>query len=176
MSPAAAVTAALDDLEHLIAATPPALLARAADGRRPRRAPSGEMVPRCRSSGHLVDSALNNIQRAVRLQSQAVLDLPGYDPDLWVDHSHHAERPWPDLVETWTALNRHLLHIARRLPPAALAHAWRHAGQRLTTAFIVEDYLRHLREHLEHLLPGGCAAVDGSAPPRSTRGSQEARS
>jgi hypothetical protein len=160
MTPAA-VASALEDLEHLIAAVPPALLARRADSLRAPRAHGAWSA--LQELGHLVDSALNNIQRLVRLQATQVLDLPGYDSDAWVAASGHAERAWPDLVATWIALNRHLLHIGRRLEPAALAHVWLHDGQRLTLAFIVADYVRHLREHLEHIVPGGCAALERAA-------------
>ncbi len=157
MTPAA-VASALDDLERLIAAVPPALLARGADPLRAPRAEGAWSAPQ--ELGHLIDSALNNLQRLVRLQATRELDLPGYDSDAWVAASGHAERAWPDLVATWIALNRHLLHIGRRLEPAVLAHVWLHDGQRLTLAFIVADYVRQLREHLERIVPGGCAALD----------------
>src|SRR3982074_1793298 len=44
--------------------------------------------------GHLIDSAVNNLGRIVRLQLEAGQSLPGYQQMEWVRLQHYAEREW----------------------------------------------------------------------------------
>jgi hypothetical protein len=100
--------------------------------------------------GHLIDSALNNLHRFVRLQD-GDLRFPGYEADAWVARGGHDSRPWSELVEEWTALNRHAVHLVSRMPRSALRHRWLD-GDGATLAWLVVDYERHLRHHLGRIL------------------------
>ena len=102
--------------------------------------------------GHLIDSASNNHQRFVRLQNEDGLVLPAYQQNDWVRVQNYAARHWRDLVEFWLAYNRHLVHVMRHADARASAHVWKAAGGDATLAFLIEDYLSHLRHHLEQLL------------------------
>jgi hypothetical protein len=75
--------------------------------------------------GHLVDSALNNTQRFVRAAIPAHLDggalrLPGYEQNAWVRVAAYQQRPWPEIIDLWVGLNRHIVHIIDHFDPAAL--------------------------------------------------------
>jgi hypothetical protein len=70
--------------------------------------------------GHLVDSALNNVQRFVRAQHGSELSLPDYDQPGWVAASGYQDRPWADIVALWAVLNIHLAHVMARIPASAL--------------------------------------------------------
>ena len=102
--------------------------------------------------GHLIDSASNNHQRFVRLQNEDGLVLPAYQQNDWVRVQNYAAREWRDLVEFWLAYNRHLVHVLRHADARASAHVWKAADGDVTLAFLIEDYLSHLRHHLEQLL------------------------
>jgi hypothetical protein len=65
---------------------------------------------------------------------------------------HYQERRWSDLVELWTACNRHLAHIMRHADPQAAGHLWQSPEGDVTLAFLMTDYLRHLRHHLDQIL------------------------
>jgi hypothetical protein len=104
--------------------------------------------------GHLVDSALNNLQRFVRLQHEAALRFPAYDQDKWVGTQRHRARSWGDLVEEWTVLNRRIVHLLGALDEHALEHVWIDGGN-VTLAFLITDYVAHLRHHLDHIAPEG---------------------
>lgn len=98
--------------------------------------------------GHLADSAANNHQRFVRAQ-QSPLSLPGYDQDHWVASQGYQERSWQDLLTFWAAYNRHLAHVIRRIPDAALDVPCRIGPSApVSLRFLAEDYLVHLRHHL----------------------------
>jgi hypothetical protein len=102
--------------------------------------------------GHLIDSAANNHQRFVRLQIEPTLSLPSYRQPDWVRVQHYQERRWSELVELWIAYNRHLAHVMRHADPQAAGHRWRSPEGDLTLAFLMTDYLKHLRHHLAQIL------------------------
>jgi len=104
--------------------------------------------------GHLIDSAANNHQRFVRLQLQRQLTLPGYEQDAWVRVSAYKERPWLELVDFWSAYNKFLSHVLRRMNPAAVLSTWTTpSGEVVSLGWLVQDYLRHMRHHLAQI-PG----------------------
>ena len=117
--------------------------------------------------GHLIDSAANNHQRFVRAQFTDDLVFPGYDQAQWVRAQRYEEEPWPALIALWRSYNLHLAHVIDRIPEAALtrlrpAHtldkiAWQpvKAGEAATLAYLLRDYVGHLRDHLEQILPEG---------------------
>jgi hypothetical protein len=104
--------------------------------------------------GHLIDSAANNHQRFVRAPQAdgGELVLPGYAQDRWVALQDYQGAEWMELIDLWSAYNRHLAHVIRRIPPAAMATACRiGAGEPVTLRFLVDDYLDHLKHHLRQL-------------------------
>jgi hypothetical protein len=103
--------------------------------------------------GHLIDSAVNNHQRFVRLQFAPHVDLPGYQQEDWVRSQAYQTRPWHDLVQLWAHLNRHLAHVIDAVPPPALSHTIVLDGRPpVTLSFVIEDYMRHLQHHLAQIL------------------------
>ena len=111
---------------------------------------SGE---RCEFFGHLLDSASNNHQRFVRAALQSSLTFPGYDQNLLVDLQNFAEIDWNFLVDFWAAYNRFLAHVIGHLPDAA-ANITCNIGSNppATLGWIAEDYVAHLKHHLNQIL------------------------
>jgi hypothetical protein len=102
--------------------------------------------------GHLIDSAANNHQRFVRAQLQSQLDFPGYEQESWVTAQAYASEPWADLVNLWFHLNRHLLHIIRRIPPDRLVHTCAIGGRpQVALSSLIDDYVTHLTHHLQQI-------------------------
>lgn len=108
--------------------------------------------------GHLIDSASNNHQRFVRLQSEELLVMPPYEQNHWVRSQNYHGRAWVELVELWQAYNRHLAHVIRHMDANASGHIWRTPGKDYRLEFLIEDYLRHLRHHLTQILSASAAA------------------
>ena len=117
--------------------------------------PRGMRWSRKELLGHLVDSAANNHQRFVRAQLEAEVSFPRYVQDQWVAVQGYAERPWPELVTLWRALNEHLLHVAARIPAEKLGHVCTvSADEPSTLGLHVVDYVDHLEHHLGQILKG----------------------
>ncbi len=102
--------------------------------------------------GHLIDSAANNHQRFVRAQLADRYVGPEYDQEAWVAANRYRERPWPELVDLWVALNRHVAAVIEGVPAAALATPCVIGDDEPhPLEWVMRDYLRHLRHHLAQL-------------------------
>lgn len=102
--------------------------------------------------GHLIDSAVNNLQRFVRLQWTHVHDLPGYVPDEQVAAGHYDAAAWWRLIALWQALNHQVAHVIEHLDPATLGHAWHVDGERHLLIELIRDYVAHLEHHVGQLV------------------------
>jgi DinB superfamily len=98
--------------------------------------------------GHLIDSAVNNLGRIVRLQIEAGQSLPGYEQMAWVSLQHYAERDWAQVLALWFALNEHMAWMIGHMEKARLANWGVVAGEPLTLGFLIEDYVAHMEHHL----------------------------
>jgi hypothetical protein len=109
--------------------------------------------------GHLIDSAANNHQRFVRAQLSSELTFPGYEQNDWVRSQDYQARPWLHLVDFWVLYNHHLAHVISRIPDAAAAVPCRIGNNdAITLRALAEDYLAHLRHHLEQIQQRGSGA------------------
>jgi hypothetical protein len=102
--------------------------------------------------GHLIDSASNNHQRFVRLQSSPLLELPGYRQEDWVQIQSYQACLWASLVDLWSAYNRHLVHVIRNAPPETMQNKVSLDGAPpVTLDFLIADYVSHLEKHLRQI-------------------------
>ena len=103
--------------------------------------------------GHLIDSAANNHQRFVRTVNAGADPLPAYDQNEWVRIQHYNERPWESLVSLWSAYNDHLSHVIECIPEDAATSPCQIGKENpVSLDFVIKDYLRHLRLHLQDIL------------------------
>ena len=107
--------------------------------------------------GHLIDSAVNNLQRIVRLETAAggeILSL-GYEQEAWVDAQRYADRDWVTLVELWRVLNEHIAWTIRHVSRHNLDRVCVFPASRMSFGFLLEDYVAHMEHHLAALRPIG---------------------
>jgi hypothetical protein len=102
--------------------------------------------------GHLIDSAANNHQRLVRAQA-GLTDLQPYRyaQNQWVDVQGYQSAEWRTLVSLWYFYNLHLAHIIENIPAGfhdGILDVW---DEPATLRFVAEDYVRHLRHHLDQI-------------------------
>jgi len=103
--------------------------------------------------GHLIDSASNNHQRFARAEEGATLRLPGYAQDRWVASQGYRESRWTDLVDLWSAYNRHIAHVLQRIPESFRDLPYEiGGGAAVPLSFVALDYIGHLQHHLSQIL------------------------
>lgn len=102
--------------------------------------------------GHLIDSAVNNHQRFVRIQFE---DAPviRYAQEQWNQYSYHHLQNEQLLLQTWVSHNTFLLALLQHIPESALERTGIGGeGQPFTLAYIVDDYVAHMEHHLQQIL------------------------
>lgn len=104
--------------------------------------------------GHLIDSASNNLHRAVHLQyRESPVDYPNYashgNNDRWIAIQDYQTEDWYNMVMLWKYSNLHLLHVIRGIPDTKQGQEWL-AGEdrRIRLDDMIIDYLGHFRLHL----------------------------
>ena len=102
--------------------------------------------------GHLIDSAQNNIQRFIRVQYEHVHIM--YNPDHWAEFNDYQHADMKELVELWYLLNKQIVRILQKMDPAYYEN-FIDIGYEMpnpkTTHFIAEDYVMHMKHHLENI-------------------------
>ena len=103
--------------------------------------------------GHLIDSACNNHRRFVVGQGAGPVVHAGYEQDVWVSRQRYADIPFREIVALWCAYNRHLAHVIASAPAETLTNTGRSpdGSGDVTLGFLMEDYVTHLRHHLDQL-------------------------
>ncbi len=140
-----------EDLDILVLAATPKLEAIAEAESLATRGPG--TWSRRQILGHLIDSAMNNLHRFIRAQQTDELVFPGYEQQFWVDQNGYQDRSWESLVQLWAHLNRHLAHVISRIPAdKASVVCLIGDGNPQTLGFITEDYVRHMRHHIDQIL------------------------
>ncbi|NYF50427.1 DinB family protein [Tunturiibacter gelidoferens] len=98
--------------------------------------------------GHLIDSAVNNLGRVIRLQIGPGQSMPGYEQVAWVNLQHYSEREWAQVLALWVALNEHMAWTVGHIEKAHLGDVGSVAEESLTLGFLIEDYIAHMLHHL----------------------------
>jgi hypothetical protein len=103
----------------------------------------------------LIDSAANNHHRFVRGQFEPGFAMPSYKQSEWVATNGYQDRAWKELVELWSVYNRHLLFLMERVPKDRLANVCKIGDDDpVTLEFLMVDYVRHLKHHVDQILAG----------------------
>jgi hypothetical protein len=102
--------------------------------------------------GHLVDSAANNHMRFVLASLDGEFKGKGYAQNEWVALHAHSELEWKFLVGFWYRFNTFLAHLVERIPEDQMQNSCAIGTDVVTLGFVIQDYVRHMRHHIEHIL------------------------
>jgi hypothetical protein len=103
--------------------------------------------------GHLIDSALNNLQRFVRCTYEENFKLI-YQQNEWVQAQHYQDAPISELLALWRLLNLQIINILRNYPPQRLqiqCDTGKDTVQLHTVEYLAHDYVLHLKHHLKQI-------------------------
>jgi len=102
--------------------------------------------------GHLIDSAANNHQRFIRIQSEHE-PVIFYNQNDWVALSRYNDIPTEQLIATWKHYNLHLAAVAKAIAPENLTrHGLGLDGQPHTLKWYFDDYVDHMEHHLRQIV------------------------
>jgi hypothetical protein len=104
-------------------------------------------------TGHLIDSAANNHLRFVGAALQPQYRGAAYDQDGSVALHGYQDLRWPDLVGLWRSYNLLLADLIQKIPSNKLDTLCTVGENKpVTLKFLIEDYVLHLRHHVDHIL------------------------
>jgi len=103
--------------------------------------------------GHLIDSAANNHIRFVRAALEGGYRGPSYKQEEWVRIHGYQDLPWDFLVTFWFQYNTLLASLVEHIPPDKFsAMCTIGDSEPGSLRFVIEDYVRHMQHHLDHIL------------------------
>jgi hypothetical protein len=104
--------------------------------------------------GHMIDSAVNNHHRIVRLQYQKRLSFPDYQPDndTWIAIQNYEDKDWVELVNFWKLYNKHIAYIIGQVEPKDLDNLWTDCFiEPITLENIIIGFPQHMQLHLNEI-------------------------
>lgn len=107
--------------------------------------------------GHLVDSAQNNLRRFVCGQYETSPPWIVYNQDFWVAANHYQAADKNHVIQLWSLLNGRIGEILLKMPTdnyGKECNSGRETVQLHTLQWFAEDYIKHLKHHLNQIIPG----------------------
>ena len=98
-------------------------------------------------TGHLIDSAENNIRRFIKARYE---DNPSikYDQDMWVRINNYQHQPSENVIQLWYLLNKQIVTILNNTPGE---HSQRKSTEQ-TIEWLAKDYIVHMKHHMHVVL------------------------
>ncbi|HZI24729.1 MAG TPA: DinB family protein [Chryseolinea sp.] len=107
--------------------------------------------------GHLVDSAQNNLRRFVCGQYEAIPPHIIYDQDFWVSANNYKNARKENIIQLWALQNERICDILENMPKPNYdrqCNTGKDLPQFHTLQWLAEDYVKHLKHHLNQIIPG----------------------
>lgn len=103
--------------------------------------------------GHLIDSAINNLQRFTEIQfCEQPYEVRSYNPDALVLANNYQNKDKDALFQLWLQLNKQLVFIIQNLSADTLKLQLILPNQETKDLkFLISDYIDHLEHHLNQL-------------------------
>jgi hypothetical protein len=108
--------------------------------------------------GHLIDSAQNNLRRFVCGQYESTAPWIIYNQDFWVSANNYQNAKKESIIQLWTLLNERICEILEAMPSSNYnkeCNTGRGDIEQLhTLQWLAEDYVKHMKHHLNQIIPG----------------------
>ncbi|CEG34353.1 DinB family protein [Peribacillus castrilensis] len=102
--------------------------------------------------GHLCDSALNNMNRFIKIQYEVQpYVIQSYNQDQWVLVQNYQERPLDEIVNLFCTLNKQIIHIITNTPNDRFSNLCDIGNNQIKTMeWLIKDYLDHMEHHINN--------------------------
>ena len=116
--------------------------------------PLPEKWSRKEELGHLIDSAHNNLRRFMVAQYETNPKIV-YEQNRWVHMAGYQNQSSEELVVLWKGLNLQVVEVLKSMPEKNFSRPCNTGKTEIelhTLEWLAEDYVRHLKHHLHHIL------------------------
>ncbi len=101
--------------------------------------------------GHLCDSAINNLDRFVKIQyEEQPYRIQSYEQDQWVIVQNYQERPLDEILNFFQTLNKQIINIIMNIPTEKLTYICDLGNTHKTLQWLIQDYLDHMEHHINN--------------------------
>lgn len=104
--------------------------------------------------GHLIDSAINNLQRFTEIQhAPRPFVIRKYRQDDLVIANAYQQAMVGDILDLWVSLNRRIARVIELQSEQTLAYEIIVGGDQIKDLrFLMDDYVDHLQHHLRQIM------------------------
>lgn len=107
--------------------------------------------------GHLIDSAQNNLRRFIVAQYAAVPPKIVYNQDFWVAANGYQSASKHDVITLWKLVNQQICNVLENMIAANYANVC-DTGTTVvefhSLEWLAEDYVKHMKHHINQIIPG----------------------
>ncbi|MBL6445948.1 DinB family protein [Fulvivirga sp. 29W222] len=116
--------------------------------------PSPEKWSKKEILGHLIDSAINNLQRFTEIQySTKPYQVRPYEQDMLVKANNYQNADINELLNVWLALNTRIKEIITHQTEVTLNYSLLLPnGEENDLRFLIDDYVVHMAHHLKQIM------------------------
>jgi hypothetical protein len=107
--------------------------------------------------GHLIDSAQNNLRRFICSQYEQTPPKIVYDQDFWVKANGYQEVEKEEVIQMWKQINLRIAAVLGKMPKenfSRTADTGKTKMELHSLEFLAEDYVKHMKHHLNQIIPG----------------------
>jgi hypothetical protein len=103
--------------------------------------------------GHLIDSGQNNLRRFLVSQYEPQAPYIVYDQHFWVQANGYQRMKKEEVILLWKLINERICEVLKSMPESNYGKE-SNTGQLHTLQWLAEDYVRHMKHHLNQVIPG----------------------
>jgi hypothetical protein len=107
--------------------------------------------------GHLIDSGQNNLRRFIVGQYETTPPHIVYDQDFWVTANDYQNMTSMDVIVLWMLVNYRISVVLENMPETSYAkqcNTGKGMEQLYTLEWLAQDYVKHLKHHINQVVPG----------------------
>jgi hypothetical protein len=105
----------------------------------------------------MVDSAQNNLRRFICAQYEKTPSKITYDQDFWVLANGYQEMEKEAVINLWRLVNQRITAVLKNMKPENYSRSsdtGKESIQLHSLEWLAEDYVSHMKHHLNQVLPG----------------------
>lgn len=106
--------------------------------------------------GHLIDSGQNNLRRFIVSQYESVPQKIVYEQDFWVQANNYQLMTGVDVINLWRLVNNQIANVLSAMPMEVYTKTCdtgKDSFQLRTLEWLADDYIKHLKHHLNQVIP-----------------------
>jgi DinB superfamily len=108
-------------------------------------------------TGHLVDSAHNNLRRFIVSQYDNNTSKIVYEQNFWVEANGYQHMKKEEVILLWKLINDRIAIVLENMPEHYHSKECNTGKEKIelhTLLWLAEDYIKHMKHHLNQIIPG----------------------